>query len=225
MNLIIGLIVVAVPAMLVYLLFEGALWVERRDKSGSDKETRRILKKFQWFATVFACLLIAPLFFFPRAAKAGTVELNHDNNKSGSSLATLVVVGSLVPKVSNLVIADTTGYYELYPVGTTTKLGDVSVSTYAGVEGLKGVSAKPRGTVIVSYTAGPVSLTSLHGLAGVTGPWSKQTLSYTAGTATYSIVRHSVAGNGVRIDLRVGGATPYLQLLARRVTVGAVASF
>jgi hypothetical protein len=215
----------APPIVLIYLVFEGVLWVERQDKHKPDQETQLQLKRYQRLATVFACLFCVIALFFPKPTKAGTVDLSHDNNRGGGSPTALVVAGSPIQQVNSLVIADTTGYYELYLVGTSAKLGNVSVSAYAGVEGMKGVSAKPRGMAIASYSVGNFSASTVVEFAGNTGNFNKQALSYTVDTVTYSVVMHSVAGSGVRIDLKAGGVTPYFQLLTHRTTVGVVTSF
>jgi hypothetical protein len=221
-RLVLGCVVMTIPAGLVYLMMSPIIWDMRA--AGCPIEKITFWKRCRRLVTLAVYIFCVSLLF-AGPVKASTVDISHDNNKGGSSLATLVVVGSPIPEVNSLVIVDTTGYYDLYPIGTTTKVGDVSVSGYAGIEGMKGVSAKPRGMVIASYASGDFCVTTVIEFAGNTGNFNKQTLCYKAGSAIYSLVRHSVAGNGVRVDLKTQGFTPYVQILARRVTVGVVKSF
>lgn len=189
----------------------------------SSKETK--VKQWHWkfsIATYFFLLVI----LFSEPVRAQTLELIQDNNRSGNSPTTVIVSGSPVSHINSLVIADTTGYYEIYPIGTTVMHGNVRISPYAGIEGMKGVPAKVRGLVVVGYATGSFNFTTLVEFAGNTGNFNRQIVTYKDTNIHYSLVRHSFAGTGIRIDVITGrGVSPYIQLLERRTTIGLVANF
>lgn len=168
--------------------------------------------------------IISLLLAFSGSVSAGVVDVSHDVNTEGQVVNTLVVSHEIAPNVSVVAIADTTKYGELY-LGYSSNLGALTLSTYLGAESVGKGSPKSRGMVVASYTFGAIRLGSVVEFSGVTGNFNKQTLSYVSQAGTCSLVRHSVAGAGVGVDIGTKHIVPYVQVLKRRGTIGLVYRF
>lgn len=148
------------------------------------------------------------------AHAAGFYELDYDWNKPGKQVAT-ATVGATIRRLAPLFVVDSTGYYEGF-VGYHTKLGSVSITSYAGLEGLKGVSPRARGLVVASTSLGPLSVVTVNEFGGVAGNFHKERLWVDVGRYGIGLVRHSSAGFGPRVDYRLGSeAAVYLQYLRK----------
>lgn len=151
---------------------------------------------------------------FGTVQAAGFYELDHDWNKHGKQVTT-VVVGTSVGPFAPMLVVDSTGYYEGF-AGYPMKLGLVSVTPYLGLEGLKGVNPKARSMLITSTQLGPLSAMTVNEFGGVTGNFHKGRLWVDVSSYSLGLVRHSSAGFGPRIDYRLGsGTTMYLQYLRK----------
>jgi hypothetical protein len=168
----------------------------------------------------FVATLVMMLFL--RGAHAQVIELSHDKNKNGTSAATLVLSGEPLEKMSAIFIADSTGYGEAF-VGTRLTYGSFIASPYVGVEWVNGAGIRPRALVLTSVAVGEFTFNNVNEFGGVTGNFYKTTLSYTVSDKwKTSLVSHSVAGAGMRLDFTPKGVTFYVQVLERRTTVGVV---
>ena len=151
------------------------------------------------------------------AQAAGFYEFDYDWNKPGKQIAT-VVVGASVGTFAPMFVVDSTGYYEGF-VGYPTKLGSVSITSYAGLEGLKGVSPKARGLIVASTSLGPLSVVTVNEFGGVTGNFHKERLWVDVSRYSFGVVKHSSAGFGPRIDYKLSPSTTFYLQHLRKETV------
>jgi hypothetical protein len=170
-----------------------------------------------------AALVFAAMFL--GSTHAQVVDLSFDKNKNGTSVTTFVLAGEPVDKVSAIFIADSTGYGEVV-VGTALRFGNLTVAPHVGIEWVKGIDPKARALILTSLPLGKFTFDNVNEFGGVTGNFYKTTLGYQVSERwKTSLVYHSVAGAGGRLDFTVpvagaGGYTVYVQILERRQTGG-----
>ncbi len=159
------------------------------------------------------------------ASAAGFLNLERSNRKATHDV-TGVVVGGEVKGVQLFGFYDSTRYGEVL-AGRTFRLGEHAKTTvYAGAEGLPGCGPKLRGMVITSATLGSFSGLSVIDFAGCTGNFNLKQVSYNLSDLTLSLVDHSGAGSGVRIDWRAMPAINiYVRALKLQVDTGFSYSF
>lgn len=171
-------------------------------------------------------LLVLFSWLFVQTASAGSfLDLSRDDNKNSSDVTTLVAGGE-VKGVQLFGIYDSTRYSEVF-IGHSFALSKyVTATPYVGAEWLPGLRPKLRGMLITSAAFGNVSGLSVLEFAGNTGNFNLQQVGYTVDQLTFSLVRHSVVGSGVRIDWKATSSTSlYVRQLERRTTVGASYTF
>jgi len=159
--------------------------------------------------------------FLPTVAVAGVLDLSRDRNKNGTEITTFVLAVEPIKKVSAIFIADNSGYGEIV-AGTSLTTGNLTVTPHVGVEWVHGGESKGRGFVLTSFFLGKFTVNNVNEFAGVTGNFYKTTFGYQMSDMwKASLVHHSVAGSGVRLDfMSKKGVVLYLQGLERRMTIG-----
>lgn len=169
--------------------------------------------------------IVAAICLAANAAGAGTVDLHRDWNSQGAPVNTLVIGGEAADHVPVTLIADSTRYGELF-VGRNLSVagGAFNITPNLGVESAAG-KAKLRGMLSSSAQLGPTRFTSVIEFAGRTGNFHMEMLSFSVGLNTYSAVRLSNVGSGLRFSHAARGISFYVQVLERRSTLGVTSSF
>jgi hypothetical protein len=157
--------------------------------------------------------------FICHFAQAGVLDLSLPEGGQPVS----IVIAEPVERLAVTAIV-TKNYSELF-VGTRLSGEHVNVSAFIGSETISGFGSKPRLRLVTSASVGDFRLLSIIESKGHTGNYNKTVLGY-AVTEVLSMSAVRLNGkNGGRVDFNLGTVNPYVEIVDRKVTAGAVIVF